>query len=104
MTKPTAVRQSCDIGRREWIKLLRYLSDDVTANFAAMQAPAFPLKRLALPFKIGIIQNGEWQAPADLESHPFFQGYVVFLQNGRAVTAAHDVDMKGRSVAFEGEK
>ena len=45
------------------------------------------LKRLSLPFKIGIIQNGEWQAPADLESNPFFRGYVVFLQNGRAAAA-----------------
>lgn len=39
------------------------------------------LKRLTLPFKIGLIQNGEWQAPKDLESNPWFQGYVVFLQN-----------------------
>jgi hypothetical protein len=39
------------------------------------------LKRLSLPFKIGLIQNGEWQAPEDLESSPWFQGYVVFLQN-----------------------
>ncbi len=62
------------------------------------------LKRLALPFKIGIIQNGEWEAPAGLESNPFFQGYVVFLQNGRHATASPDVDMRGRSVAFEGGK
>jgi hypothetical protein len=39
------------------------------------------LKRLTLPFKIGLVQNGEWQAPEDLESNPWFQGYVVFLQN-----------------------
>lgn len=39
------------------------------------------LKRLALPFKIGLIQNGEWQEPEDLESNPWFQGYVIFLQN-----------------------
>ena len=39
------------------------------------------LKRLNLPFKIGLIQNGEWQAPEDFESNPWFQGYVVFLQN-----------------------
>jgi hypothetical protein len=42
------------------------------------------LKRLLLPFKIGIIQHGEWEAPAGLESNPFFRGYVVFLQNERA--------------------
>lgn len=39
------------------------------------------LKRLTLPFKIGLIQNGEWQAPSDLESNPWFQGYIIFLQN-----------------------
>jgi len=39
------------------------------------------LKRLTIPFKIGLIQNGEWQAPEDLESNPRFQGYVVFLRN-----------------------
>lgn len=39
------------------------------------------LKRITLPFKIGLIQNGEWHAPGDLESNPWFQGYVVFLQN-----------------------
>jgi hypothetical protein len=39
------------------------------------------LKRLTLPFKIGLVQNGEWQAPEYLESTPWFQGYVVFLQN-----------------------
>ncbi len=39
------------------------------------------LKRLTLPFKIGLIQNGEWQASKDLESNPWFQGYVIFLQN-----------------------
>jgi len=39
------------------------------------------LKRLTIPFKIGLIQNGEWQAPDYLKSNPWFQGYVVFLQN-----------------------
>lgn len=39
------------------------------------------LKRLTIPFKIGLIQNGEWQAPNDIESNTFFKGYVVFLQN-----------------------
>lgn len=39
------------------------------------------LKRLTLPFKIGLVQNGEWQAPDYVKSNPWFQGYVVFLQN-----------------------
>jgi len=39
------------------------------------------LKRLTIPFKIGLIQNGEWQAPEYMKSNPWFQGYAVFLQN-----------------------
>jgi hypothetical protein len=39
------------------------------------------VSRLALPFKIGVIQGGEWQAPAYLTQSPWFRGYVVFLQN-----------------------
>lgn len=39
------------------------------------------LTRLGLPFKIGLIQGGEWQAPSNLHSNPWFKGYVVFLQN-----------------------
>lgn len=39
------------------------------------------LARLTIPFKIGLIQNGEWQAPTNLVSSPWFRGYVIFLQN-----------------------
>lgn len=39
--------------------------------------------RLNLPFKIGLIQNGDWDAPAYLAASPWFRGYVVFLQNPR---------------------
>jgi len=39
------------------------------------------LHRLTVPFKIGLVQNGEWQAPEGLESNPWFRGYAVFLQN-----------------------
>jgi len=40
--------------------------------------------RLTLPFKVGLIQGGEWDAPASLSANPAFRGYVVFLQNRRA--------------------
>ena len=40
--------------------------------------------RLTLPFKVGLIQGGEWDAPATLATNPAFRGYVVFLQNRRA--------------------
>lgn len=39
------------------------------------------IARLKLPFRIGLIQNGEWQEPDYLQSNPWFRGYVVFLQN-----------------------
>ena len=38
--------------------------------------------RLKFPFKIGLIQGGEWRAPPGLETDPWFRGYVVFLRNG----------------------
>jgi Protein of unknown function (DUF3142) len=39
------------------------------------------LRRVRVPFRIGLIQNGEWQAPRSLGSNPYFRGYVVFLLN-----------------------
>jgi hypothetical protein len=39
------------------------------------------LAKLHMPFKVGLVQNGEWQAPDYLSRSPFFQGYVVFLLN-----------------------
>lgn len=75
-------------GDIESINKLRNIIDEVIiqtyqgrttiANYNAY-LPA--LKRLALPFKIGLVQNGEWQAPGYLRKNPWFRGYVVFLQN-----------------------
>ncbi len=39
------------------------------------------LDRLAIPFRIGLLQGGEWNPPAPLAAHPWFRGYVIFLQN-----------------------
>ncbi len=41
------------------------------------------LKRIDMPYKIGLVQNGEWTAPAALANDPDFRGYVVFLVNPR---------------------
>ena len=38
------------------------------------------LERLAMPYRLGIVEGGEWTAPAGLERDPDFKGYVVFLQ------------------------
>lgn len=40
-----------------------------------------PLTKLTMPFKIGLVQYGEWQAPKKLTTNPYFKGYVIFLQN-----------------------
>jgi Protein of unknown function (DUF3142) len=41
------------------------------------------LDRLRLPFRIGLLQGGEWTPPPALAQHPYFRGYVVFLLNPR---------------------
>ena len=50
-------------------------------TIAGYQAYLRQLERVKLPFKIGLVQNGEWQAPPDLPRNPKFRGYVVFLLN-----------------------
>ncbi|WP_026868456.1 DUF3142 domain-containing protein [Inquilinus limosus] len=37
------------------------------------------IARLTLPFRIGLVQHGEWEAPTALTESPWFRGYVVFL-------------------------
>lgn len=39
------------------------------------------LDRLKLPFRIGLLQGGEWQPTPGLEDNPWFRGYVTFLVN-----------------------
>ncbi len=39
------------------------------------------LRRVQVPFRIGLVQNGEWQALEALKANPYFRGYVVFLIN-----------------------
>lgn len=41
------------------------------------------LDRLNVPFRIGLLQGGEWTPPPSLAAHPKFRGYVVFLLNPR---------------------
>jgi hypothetical protein len=37
------------------------------------------LSRLAIPFKLGLVEGGDWRTPAALAGNPNFRGYVVFL-------------------------
>lgn len=37
------------------------------------------LMRLPVPYRVGLVEGGEWHAPPRLEQDPEFRGYVVFL-------------------------
>ncbi|MEO1044668.1 MAG: DUF3142 domain-containing protein [Pseudomonadota bacterium] len=41
------------------------------------------LGRLDIPYRIGLVQHGQWAEPAGLRDDPDFRGYVVFLVNPR---------------------
>lgn len=41
------------------------------------------VSRLGVPFKVGLVQGGEWDAPGYLRGSEWFRGYVVFLRNAR---------------------
>jgi hypothetical protein len=43
------------------------------------------LGRMKTPFKIGLVEGGDWTAPAGLAANSLFRGYVVFLINPRVV-------------------
>jgi hypothetical protein len=42
------------------------------------------LSRMTIPFKIGLVEGGDWTAPPDIAANPWFRGYVVFLKNPAA--------------------
>jgi hypothetical protein len=44
--------------------------------------------RFRFPFKVGLVQDGEWLAPANLTANPWFRGYVVFLKNSATPSTA----------------
>ena len=50
-------------------------------TIAGYQAYLRQLDRVKLPFKIGLVQHGEWRVPPSLSRNPHFKGYVVFLLN-----------------------
>jgi hypothetical protein len=55
-----------------------YQGDHVIPGYQAYLAK---LDRLKLPFRIGLLQGGEWQPTPGLEENPWFRGYVTFLRN-----------------------
>jgi hypothetical protein len=38
------------------------------------------LERLEMPYRLGLVEGGEWEPPASLAGDPDFKGYVVFLK------------------------
>ena len=55
-----------------------YQGKQTIANY---QQYLLKVQYIKIPFKIGLIQHGEWQAPPYLTSNPNFKGYIIFLQN-----------------------
>jgi hypothetical protein len=45
------------------------------------QAYLTRLSRMTIPFKLGLVEDGDWTAPEGLATNPWFRGYVVFLKN-----------------------
>jgi hypothetical protein len=39
------------------------------------------LGRVKVPFKIGLVEGGDWSPSPSLAANPWFRGYVVFLKN-----------------------
>jgi hypothetical protein len=39
------------------------------------------LDRLRVPFRLGLVEGGDWTPSANVEHNPYFHGYVVFLRN-----------------------
>jgi hypothetical protein len=37
------------------------------------------LRRLPLPFRVALVEGGQWREPRGLAGNPRFRGYVVFL-------------------------
>lgn len=37
------------------------------------------LRKLGMPYKVGLVEGGDWREPRGLATDPMFRGYVVFL-------------------------
>jgi hypothetical protein len=62
------------------------------ATVRSIEAYVARLSRLAIPFKLGLVESGDWREPASLAGNPNFRGFVVFLVN----SAAHAKEPAGR--------
>jgi Protein of unknown function (DUF3142) len=46
------------------------------------------LDQLKVPFRIGLLQGGDWTEPDHLKANPQFHGYVVFLLNHKSTVCS----------------
>ena len=58
------------------IAIQTYQGSTTIPNYASYLAK---ISQLKLPYKIGVVQHGKWQAHSHLIKDPNFKGYVVFL-------------------------
>ena len=56
------------------------------------QAYLARLGRMKQPFKIGIVEGGNWAPTHELATNPWFRGYVVFLQNPAPASSQRDAN------------
>lgn len=49
------------------------------ATIPGYEAYFAKLGHFPIPFRVALVEGGEWQAPPGLERHPQFRGYAVFL-------------------------
>lgn len=71
-------QQTLNVLRRniDEIAIQTYRGSDTIKNYTSYLNK---VSKLQLPYKIGLVQNGLWQAPEHLTQDPYFKGYVVFL-------------------------
>ena len=65
-------------GTVDEVVLQIYQGRRVIPGYAAYLAR---LDRLKVPFRVGLLQGGDWRSPPSLRANPWFRGYVVFLVN-----------------------
>jgi hypothetical protein len=71
---PSALRQLCDTS--DEIVVQTYQGRRTIPGYERYLAS---LRRLSMPYRVGLVAGGRWRAPAALATDPAFRGYVVFL-------------------------
>ena len=67
-------------GTVDEVVLQTYQARDTVPGYAAYFRN---IAALPLPFRVGLVEGGEWRAPPTLAQTPNFRGYVVFLLKPR---------------------